>query len=409
MKSGLYKVLLTIAAILLSLSNVYAENNQDKEFLKQEGYHQLKLSKYKKAEEYGKRLLEIGEQTGDREYAELYGRIIIGSAIVDDDPEESFKHLEIANTIAQNVGDKEALLSINNMLGIYYLLVHNDSYTASSYYYKALEYAKQLNDDRKYGIILSNLSGVYLTMKDASGLELAQQSHEMALKLKDPIMLYYAKHTLAQFYILTDDIEMLENIIEDIEQEFSDGQFGLTPDLLLEKARLAEKKGNISDAYKYYAYSMEDFKNADASKVSATYLSYASLLRKDNRTSAAIEVLEQGLEYINDKGGWKIHSSEIIKELQLCYQDLGNYDKALEYSLKYQSYNDSIYNISRERALQENRIRHEVYANEQLIDEQRIELISSRMTNVVLAVSVIAILSILIITYYNSLVSGKKS
>ncbi len=397
-----YSIFGFLVTVLLLLSvTSYADDFENKEMLKIEGYHNLSVSNYQKAEEYGRRLLELGEQTGDRDYAELYGRIIVGAAIVDNDPDESFRQLEIAHTIAHNTGNREAMLSINNMRGIYYMFVHNDAYTASTYYYKALEDARAINDERKYGIILSNLSGVYLTMKDASGCELAEQSLEMALKLRDPIMSYYAKHTLAQFYLLTDRLDDLENLIDEIESEFKDGKFGLKPDLLLQKAGLAEKRGDINQAYIYYARAMEDFEDADASKVSATYLAYAELLRKDKRTSSAIDVLELGLTYINKQNGWKIYSSDLIKELVYCYQDSGNYKKALEYAQIYRSYNDSIYIISRERALQENRIRHEVYVNERIIDEQKMQLMSSRMTIAVLAVSILAALSILGVTLYN--------
>ena len=75
--------------------------------------------------------------------------------------------------------------------------------------------------------------------------------------------------------------------------------------------------------------------------------------------------------------------------------------KALDHSLHYQSYQDSIFQLSRERALQENRIRHEVYTNERLIDEQRIEILSVRHRIALLAVVVVAVILLLGLTYYN--------
>lgn len=89
---------------------------------------------------------------------------------------------------------------------MYYMFIHNDIYTATSYYYKALEDARAIDDERRYGIILSNLSGAYLMMKDASGQKLAEQSYEIAMRREEPIPLYYAATTLIHFYLMTDSL-----------------------------------------------------------------------------------------------------------------------------------------------------------------------------------------------------------
>ena len=145
---------------------------------------------------------------------------------------------------------------------------------------------------------------------------------------------------------------------------------------------------------------MEHFRNSDTSEVSATYLAYAGLLRRDGHIDSAIRVLEHGLGNLGDSD-IKIHSPELERELVFAYRDAGDYRKALDHSLHYQSYQDSIFQLSRERALHENRIRHEVYTNERLIDEQRIELMSVRHRIVLLAVVVVAVILLLGLTYYN--------
>lgn len=386
----------TIEDYLRALEN----NPNDKELLKAIAFHYMNVGDNVNANRYARRLLDLGRVTGDRDFCELYGDIVMGATLLEVNADECFEALEDARLIAENTRNIDALLSVNNTLAMYYMFVHNDNYTATSYYYKALEYAKQLNDERRYGIILSNLAGAYIMMNDVSGRKLAEQSHEIAVRRGEPIPLYYAKYALAHFSILTDSLDRLEKLIREIEDLHREGGFEGEPDLYLMKARLAEKRGDISGAYRHYALAMENFVKADQSKITATYLAYAALLRRDNKLPSAINVLEYGLNTALSSDV-RIHSPEIVKELVYAYRDAGNYRKALDYSLDYQAYQDSIFNLSRERALQENRIRHEVYANERLIDEQRIELMSTRHRILLLAVSVIAVLLLLGLTYYN--------
>ena len=130
---------------------------------------------------------------------------------------------------------------------------------------------------------------------------LPNRHHEIAEKRGEPIPLYYAKEALAHFYIMSDSLDRVEKLLGEIEELHKEGGFGGEPELYLLKAQLAEKRGDISTAYSNYANAMENFGNVDGSSISATYLSYASLLRRDNNVKAAIEVLEHGLGYVNHR------------------------------------------------------------------------------------------------------------
>ena len=374
-------------------------NPNDKEALKIVGFYYMNRGDYHKATRYAKRLLDLGKASGDRDFCELYGRVIIGSIMIEDEPDSCFRCLERARSIAESTSNRDALLSVNNGLGMYYLLVHNDPYTASTYYYEALEDAKAIGDERRYGIILSNLSGVYISLNDISGLKLAEQSYQIARKRGEPMPLYYAAYSLAHFYLMTDSLDRAGYFIDEVERLHGAGGFDGNGNPYLYRARLAEKRGDIDAAYGYYVDAMQNFGDSDASSVSATYLDYARLLRRDGHAASAIKVLEYALRYIASK--MKIHSPELMKELVYSYRDAGDYRKAMEYSLRYQEYQDSAMQLSRERTLQENRIRHEVYTNERLLDEKNMELMDVRHKIVTLLIVVIAVFALLALTYIN--------
>lgn len=375
-------------------------NPNDKEVLKTVAFYYMNRDDSGNAMQYARCLLELGESTGDRDFCELYGSIIMGACLLPVDADSCFRYLESARTIAENTSNRDALLSVNNSLGLYYLLIHNDPYTASTYYYNALEDAKVINDERRFGIVLSNLSGVYITMNDISGVKLAEQSYQIARKLAEPVPLYYAAHSLAHFYIMSDSLDRAEYFIEEVERLHEEGGFEGDPHLHLYRARIAEKRGDIEGAYRHYSSAMLEIGDVDASTMSATFLDYARLLRRDGKPADAIKVLEYALgnTVVSDM---KIHSSELTKELMYGYRDIGDYPKAMEYSMRYQEYQDSAVRLSRERILQENRIRHEIYTNERLIDEKNMELMDVRYKMVTLIIVAVAVLMLLALTYFN--------
>ena len=146
-----------------------------------------------------------------------------------------------------------------------------------------------INDERRFGIVLSNLSGVYITMNDISGVKLAEQSYQIARKLAEPVPLYYAAHSLAHFYIMSDSLDRAEYFIEEVERLHEEGGFEGDPHLHLYRARIAEKRGDIEGAYRHYSSAMLEIGDVDASTMSATFLDYARLLRRDGKPADAID------------------------------------------------------------------------------------------------------------------------
>ncbi|MDE5673466.1 MAG: hypothetical protein K2I02_08985, partial [Duncaniella sp.] len=120
----------TINDYLVALEN----NPNDRQLLKTVAFYYMNIGDVSKSREYAKRLMKLGELTGDRDYCELYGRIVLGSSFLDENASECFRQLEEARVIAENTQNHDALLSIDNSMAMYYMFVHNDNYTATSYY-----------------------------------------------------------------------------------------------------------------------------------------------------------------------------------------------------------------------------------------------------------------------------------
>lgn len=373
----------------------------DKDSLRAIAFHYLNLGKVEEARKYGQRLLERGEQENDRDFCELYGHLVIGMTGTESGSSpEYYRHLEMARTLAERSHNHEALVSVFNGLGIYNLFVNNDVYTAISYYFMAIEEAKIVDDRRRYAIILANLSGAYFMRDDPSGLKFAEEAIEIARQDNEVIPLYYGLQNAVFYYLMTDSLDRAEASIREVEQIHNAHGFSDLSNLYLVKAMLCEKRGDTKGAFRDYAYAMENFNTSSPSTIAMVYLKYAGLLRNHHYTSSAIKVLEEGL-YLTDVSKTPIHKARLLKELSRSLREAGQYVEALDCAYEYQTYQDSLFNETRERALQETRIKHDIYSRERQISEQQVVILNNRYKITILAVVLVALLLALGLVYHN--------
>lgn len=375
-------VLLLMSSLSLSATDhpSLAEINQwDKQTLRSEGYRYLMLGDSQGASACGKRLLQLANIEKDSYFAELYGHLFLGMATVDSDKGyDCFTHLHKALLLAEQSHNHDALAAAYNALGNYTLFVNDDSYTAISWYFKALEEAKLIGDNRRYAAYLSNIAGAYTIREDLSGLSFAEEAIEWARKSNEQATLYYALLTATNYYLLMADTMKVKRTLDEAEQLYEQLKLKEDVDIWFFRARYLELLGQNQKALASYAQAMALFGEADSSSITVVYLYYARLLRRMKRLDQAIEMLELGLNRIEAQGAVIIHKSRLFRELLLCYQEQGAYSKALEYAIRYQEYQRQKVNDTHERALQETRIKHDIYSREQRISQQQMELLQNR-------------------------------
>lgn len=363
------------------------------------GMYMYRADDLQKASEYADRLLKVAEKTKDRDYSEMWGSYIKGAVLASSaEDTHAFKYLEKARNIAESTGNQYALASIYNTFGLFYLFNHNDPFTATNYYYEALEAAKETKDYKKEAALTANLAAAYLTMEDPSGLKLAEQAvalsekHDKGFTIKPRII-------LAETYLLADSIAKASQVLRTIEENESEkDKESQVFALKYLRASIHEKEGDFSKAAEIYD-ELLDSSNKEPSSISYASLAYARMLEKEKDYGRATAILENALENSRDSKV-QIHSSKIMEELMRLYKKTGRLEKALDMSLEYQAYRDSLYTIGHHRSLQENRIRHEVYTHERQIDEQRMQIASKnhKITLLLAGIFLMTALVIVILT-----------
>ena len=372
----------------------------DYEGLREAGIRFLNQGDLSLARQCGERLLQLEGPEGGRYPAALYGHLLLGLANTESGSDSAcYVHLETARAGAERHRDYEALMMVLNGFGNYSMFDNNDVYTALSYYFQALEEGKRVDNRRLYAMVLSNISGAYFMRGDFSGLRYADEAIRIAREEEEPVPLFYATMNRALYCLAADSLLPQAGVaIDALGQMHEAYGFGTESDLCLLRAQLHARRGETDGAYRHFAQAMENFPTASASTITMVYIEYAKLLRTDHRAASAIRVLEHGLEHI-DSSGVPIHKARLLKELALSYREAGQTGKALECTLEYMEYQDRLFDEVRERAIQEARIKHDIYAREQQISEQQVEILGNRYKIAVLT-GLMLVLAVAVVLIY---------
>ena len=365
------------------------------------GRYYFKADNLNEARKCGVKLLEIAKEKDDRDFAEMWGRYILGAVeTIEGDTQNAIMNLEIARSIAEAQSDNDALSLIYNSLGLHYMFNNNDPFTATNYYYQSIEAARKEKDLRREAPLLANLAAAYLTMEDPSGLRLAEQAAELSEKL-DSGFTIKPRIILAETYILADSTAKARKILEKIHSnESKTVRKSFDSTLKYLEAMLNEKEGFEDEAIETYTDLLKT-DGGDPSWIASVSLSLAKALEKKRQFSKAIEILENALSN-SRRSKVHIHSTKVMKALVRMYAKAGLKDKAIAIGEEYTAYSDSLYTIGHHKTLQENRIRHEVYTKQREIDEQKI-LLSSKSHKIVVLAIVIGLLSVLLIFVFYSI------
>lgn len=347
------------------------------------------------SKEIGQHLLRIGQRGGiESTTATLNGHIILGQISAESsDPLEAFQHLETARGIAEHIGDHRALMSIYSGLGGYALNSRNDAYSSLDYYFKALEESRALNSTLSIAIHLSDIAECYRIRNDPAGLQFALQANDYASRTDNATVRMFTAMNLADQYLMIGETEEAKALIDQAWDYYEKSGYNNPADLLVLTARHQAQTGELKVALGLIHQAVPYLENSTNATVNRIWLLHAQILRMMGKNDEAIDALKSGLQHVADKSA-EIHIGDFYKEIAECYAETGKPTEALEYMHRYIEHQDSAMRIDRERTLQEQRIKHEIYENERRIDEQRIELLSWRnRTIIIVSILIVAIVT----------------
>ncbi|MCC8114031.1 MAG: helix-turn-helix domain-containing protein [Bacteroidales bacterium] len=394
----------TVLDLIHLKEDTLSQYPKDKRLLKEIGYLYMEQGDYQNSYAYGEKLYQLGAETGDEEFAKLYGHVLMGAARLSETNDRnmtSFRNLEQALVLAERYNKREALVSIHNSLGIYYLEQNFDIQKSTEHYFKALDYAKALGDRRRYAIILSNLSTTFLMEEDTDCPVYALEAYEEAVENDELVPRFYSAFVLAYYYMRTGDFLKAKKYIHDVEELI--GKLGYADTASVDEyyANLYYAQGNLEGAIKMIEKAMTE----DSSPGLAVYISrrlfYSDILSEAKQYRRAMDVLNDAQDFA-EAHCLDLNKGDIYEKKMRLFEKTGHLDSALAYSQKYNAFTDSVQKRNRALSFEEARIQNGIYIRDKRIDLQRIQLLNyhNRIIIIVGILLLVVSITIIVIVFY---------
>jgi len=377
------------------------ENSRNVKALKEISFLHLHQANYDEVIRYSEQLLDIGYQSEDYNYAVLYAHIALGQAnMMKGNKNDAYANLHKAKAIAESNQNDVALCSVYNGLGLYAANIEKDYYQSIDLFFQGIEAAKRSGNSQLHTILLINISGIYYLKDDPIGLLYSLDAYERGHKESNPYHIFAASTNTAYMYYLCGDYEKALQFIKEAEFLMKRNDFYDQTNVYALYGHILLAQGNTDEAIIYFERGLELRDKAQTSSVVYTLYGYAKALHEKQVMSKAIPVLEEALA-LTDTENNPIHRDRLLKELSLCFESKGEYDRALTWQRRFQTESDSLFNADKERALSDLRIKYDTERRENEIKEVKLNLLQKTKNEQLLIASLICfILIVLFLVYF---------
>lgn len=367
---------------------VYKE--EDIETLIQEGNAYLKATDYVLLARTARVLQELGDESGNGR-ARLYGNMF-KAHYLSTLPSDSARYYYMeALEIARKLSDDRAISSIFNGLGVYTIDVEMNYLKGISYFMEALPYAEAAEDKYIYPIVLSNLAMTYYLRSDPEGLKYALEVYSLGQGLGDAYLISSGAFISAcMYYLLGNNDKVLELI--DVVIAHS-GEYTPYVELYTLKANTLLRFGMEAEAVRNFEEALRYADRAQVHSLTMAYLNYGEYMLGKGSVNKAISLLESGVEISHAKNN-AVHRYRLYEKLSDAYLKMGNPYKALELYRLYHEESDSIFNVERERSINELRIQYETEKHEKELQEKELELVKKHQSTQLIAFALVVIIII---------------
>ncbi|MEA5128096.1 MAG: helix-turn-helix domain-containing protein [Proteiniphilum sp.] len=376
------------------------ENPQDTKALKEISFLLLHQANYDEAIHYGEQLLDIGYQSEDYDFAVLYAHIALGQAnMMKGNKNEATANLHQAKAIAESNQNDSALCSVYNGLGLYAANIENDYYRSIDLFFQGIAAAERSGYSQLHTILLINISGIYYLKDDPVGLSYSLEAYERGHKESNPYHIFAASTNTAYMYYLCGEYEKALQYIKEAEFLMKQNDFYDQTNIYALYGHILLAQGNTDEAIEYFERGLDLKDKAQTSSIVYTLYGYARAWHEKQALDRAIPVLEEALELTHTENN-PIHRDKLLRELSLCYESKGEYNRALEWQRRFQTESDSLFNTDKERALSDLRMKYDTERRENEIKEVKLNLLQKTKNEQLLIISLIGFFLIVLFLVY---------
>ena len=321
---------------------------------------------------YVSRLRRIGAARDD-ERALMYADLFSGQSYLLAEGNDSTRiYLDRALDRAERFSDAVALCRIYNALGIYAVSIEMNYYGGIEYFLKAMEYARSASLNKYYLVAQCNLANTYYMRNDPAGLSYAEEVFRLGTRWGYDYLAFGGGVISAYMhYMLGDQQRALEYILRTLPDT---DKFGCHTELYSLYANILHAQGDDAGAERYYLMALDHIDETVVTAAVMTYLSYGTYLSDRGEYAEAIPILRKGIT-LSERSNNTVHRYKLYQRISEAETALGHYREALGYFKNYHSEADSIFNVERERSINELRVKYEAERQENMLRRNEIDLI----------------------------------
>ncbi len=351
-----------------------AKDSDDVETLKNLIFLHLHKADYRKAVDYGERLLRLGYEKSDFENAILYAHIGLGQAYTMLGDSSAYNHLGQARISAETAKNDSALCSAYNGMGLYAINIDKDNYSALHYFFQGLETAKRCNYERLKGILLANISSVYFLKRDTVGLTYSLEAYKLGHEQSSPYLIYIGASTIAYLYYLQGKYDMALRYIKEAEFLMQQNDFYDQGNIYAIYGRIVGAQGDTHQAIELFQKGLaREETNQTSSRVLLLH-GYAQALQAEKKHKQAVGLLLKALSLTHEENN-QVYRSEVIDALSACYAETGNYAEAFKWLQQSKKETDRLYNTDKEKIIGDLRIKYDSERMENEIQQSKFRLL----------------------------------
>lgn len=361
------------------------------------GYASVESRKgnFKEVAAVADRLRALGRNRNAK--AELYGLIYTGHVLAREVNDSVKIYYDKARDLAIATKDYRALAAINNARAIYTSEMEMNYLGGLSYFMEALKFAELSPDKQAYPVVLNNIAMAHYLRNDPNGLKYSLEVVDIGTENDDPLLLYSGSFVTAYMYYLQGDPATALRYIETALAV--GGNYIEYAEAYSLYANILAGFGRRSEAERYYKRALAHVGSEKSNTLA--YLNYGNYLMANGLPDRAMSVLEKGLEFVNKRNN-AFYRYQLYEKLSKAYELAGKPQAALDYYKKYHSEFDSIFNIGRERAINELRVQYESEKQEKELRGKELDLLreKQKLDITILTVAIlVGLLAALFIAY----------
>ena len=392
----------TIGQIIDHHLEILKENPDEIESLRKVCMYYLNQANFDKAIEYADHLMEVGIAQEDEKNAILYANICLGQAWLMKDSigsYKAYKYLKSAETTGLKYQADSALCSVYNGLGLYAINIQKDYSGSAQYFFKGIEAAKRCSYTRLHGILLCNIAGIHHLQKDTNGLIYSQECYNLGHQIQDPYLSYIGAVRTASMLNLKKDYQSALRYTKEAEFLMLQNDFNDYAEIYALYGSILNNLNEKKEAETYFQKALQEQEKSKISSILNAYLGYADLLIRHFEIEKAINLLREGINFSTSTPS-TVYRSDLLLKLSECYEKNGQTEKALTYYKQYKKETDSLFNIEKERAADELRVKYNIERAENEAKQSKLELLQKEKKMQWLLFLLVAIFIASILLYY---------